>query len=63
MLNFRDIAQLAGLNFFRNEDETWKSHGLLEMQVGGEGPLFNLGQSGTDISATAIANSLGAFGV
>ncbi|MBW8002842.1 MAG: hypothetical protein FVQ80_12610 [Planctomycetes bacterium] len=63
VLNFRDIAQLAGLNFFRNEDETWKSHGLLEMHVGGEGPLFNLGKGGTDLSLSNIAESLGGMNV
>jgi len=61
LLNFRDLAQVAGLDWFRMRDsqggytDSWKSHGLLEMHVGGSGPRFTIGSAGTDLSATALA--------
>jgi len=61
LLNFRDVAKLAGWNWFRNPDMegvrtgSWMSHGLLELTIGADDVALGIGQRGADVSLSALA--------
>jgi hypothetical protein len=51
---------VANFNMFGLENRTGKgtvSGGMLEMHVGGDGPLFEVGRDGTDVSYTAVVSA------
>ena len=61
LLNFGDIAELAGWDWFRAQDGAgnrtgaWLRHGLLELSIGGEDAGVRLGPGGTDVSPSTLA--------
>ncbi|MBN1837243.1 MAG: hypothetical protein JW820_15410, partial [Spirochaetales bacterium] len=67
LLNFRDIARLAGWDWFRGSGGqgphtgSWLSHGLLELHIGSEGANLSVGQGGADVSLSALVASAGGF--
>jgi hypothetical protein len=62
VLNFRDIAQVMGWDWYKSKDQygnmQWMSNGLMEMHMGEDGFSMNFGTGGTDISGSAIAASM-----
>ncbi len=58
VVNMQDIGNLLGFEYTDYQGNA-ATHGLLELHLEGEGPLFGLGQDGTNLSASAIVDSIG----
>ena len=54
VLNFRDIARIFDLNWFRNDDQSWKSTGLLQLRFGADDIALGFGMGGIDVSPRSV---------